>query len=81
MMPEQAGGMVRAVRGLLINPQHVMSLQWDQRYHANGPGDSVLVIRLVTGHTHRARHEPHYLDDTDAYAVEAAINRALGEST
>lgn len=70
-------GMVRAGRDLWINPQHVMSLEWDRRHYANGPGDSVLVIRLVTGKEHRVRHEPHCLDGTDAYAVERDIRSAL----
>ena len=70
-------GMVCAGRDLLINPQHVMSMEWDRRHYANGPGDSALVIHLVTGKSHRVKHEPQYLDGTDAYAVEKAICAAL----
>lgn len=71
--------MIRAGRDLLINPHHVMSMEWEQRHYANGPGDSVLLIRLVTGHTHRIKHEPHLWGGTDAYAVEKAICEATRE--
>jgi hypothetical protein len=64
--------MVRT-RDLTINPAYVVSMEWDRRWYANGPGDSVLVIRMHGGHEHRIKHEPHLMGGTDAYKVEAAI--------
>jgi len=75
--PLRPAGMVNAGRYLILNAIHVESMEWDQQHYANGPGDSVLIIRMVTGKEHRIRHEPHYLGGTDARAVEKAICDAL----
>lgn len=69
--------MIRVSRDLSVNPQHVMSMEWERRHYAMGPGDSVLIIRMVTGHEHRVRHEPDYLDGTDCYRIEREISKAV----
>lgn len=72
--------LVRTGRDSWVNPQHVTSMEWERRHYANGPGDSILVVRLVTGKEVRVRHEPHYLDGTDAHAVEREILAAMEAS-
>jgi hypothetical protein len=69
--------MIKCRDGLMINPKYVASMEWDRRHYFNGPGDTVLVIRMHDGTEHRVKHEPHYLGGADAYAVEMAIVKAM----
>ncbi|RWR28715.1 hypothetical protein D2T29_15910 [Sinirhodobacter populi] len=65
--------MVRIDKDRHVNPAFVSFLEWDRRHYMNGPGESVLVITMYDGTTHRVRHEPGYYGGADAYAVEKAI--------
>jgi len=61
---------------ITINSAFVASMSWDRRHYVNGPGDSILVIRMHDGTEHRVKHEPHFLDGADAYQIEKAISEA-----
>lgn len=60
-----------------INPAYVASMEWDRRHYMNGPGESVLVVRMVDGAVHRIKHEPQYLGGSDAYDVERRIEAGI----
>ncbi|MBZ4022185.1 hypothetical protein CKO11_06910 [Rhodobacter sp. TJ_12] len=71
--------MIRINKDLHINPAFVASLEWDRSNYAFGPSDSVLVITMHDGKEHLVRHQPWYLDGTDAYAVERQILASIEE--
>lgn len=68
--------LVKCGADLWISRELVQSLEWDRRHYMNGPGSSTLVITMADGAVHRIKHEPGYLDGTDAYAIERALTNA-----
>lgn len=68
--------LVRCGADLWLNRGLVQSLEWDRRHYMNGPGSSTLIITMSDGAVHRIKHEPGYLDGTDAYAIEKALTNA-----
>lgn len=66
---------------LSINPAWVASTNIDRRHYMNGPGRSVLEIRMYDGHVHRIEDTSQYLDGVDIYAVEKNIADAIRART
>lgn len=62
---------------LTINPARVQSMDWDQRFYMNGPGEQALIVTMVDGTRHRIKHEPQYLGGVNAYEVERKIMEEL----
>lgn len=60
--------MIRVTPELTVNPRMVASVEVDHRHYMNG-SDSVLVIHMENGQTHRVRHGY----GIDVYAIEKAI--------
>lgn len=58
---------------LTIDPQFVMTTDWDYHQYANCAGNIYLIIKMVDGSQHRIEHAPHLLGGVDCYKVEGAI--------
>lgn len=60
-----------------INPQYVVSMEWEHRHYMSGPGESTLIVHMTGDRTYRIKHEAHYLNGVDAYEVERQITARI----
>jgi len=70
--------MLRLGPGHHVDAAAIISTRWDHRHYANCGPDSSLIVTMNDGSEVSVRHEPQYLDGTDAYALERQILAAKG---
>lgn len=59
-----------------INPAHVVSVEYENRFYANGH-DSRLVVRMIDGRSLRVDDTSGYLGGTDIHQLKARIEWAV----
>lgn len=59
-----------------INPAHVVSVEYENRFYANGH-DIRLVVRMIDGSCLRVDDTSHYLGGTDIHKLKARIEWAV----
>lgn len=61
-------GLLRCSDDVVINPDHVSSIEWDR-----GHSYTAMVVTMQDGRSIRLRHEPHLMNGTDCYLIEAKL--------